>query len=147
MPAESKKCLKRRKLLLLRIRAGILPSVWGICPGLYIGDMDSVEDHAGLQDLPVENRIIHPVDKDYTDTELALKFLEERDYRDIVLIGGGGGRIDHLLANRALFSRDGRPLEWYTADEHIIFTDDDCIVECGKGRTVSFFHVQGVRLL
>ena len=83
----------------------------GIEPDYYIGDMDSIKDHRGLENLPADRVMKHPVDKDFTDTELAIKFLADRQYRDIVLIGGGGGRIDHLMALIGIFNRDVKPAE------------------------------------
>jgi len=114
-----------------------------VVPDYYIGDMDSITDHEGLKALTDERRMIHPVDKDYSDTELSIKFLEERNYRDIVLIGGGGGRIDHLLALTSLFSRTEKPAEWYTAAEHIIYTDENFTFPCKTGQTLSFFSATG----
>lgn len=111
----------------------------GVRPDYYIGDMDSIHDHAGLSVLPEDRIMKHPVDKDWTDTELAIKFLEDNNYRDIVLIGGGGGRIDHLLALIALFNRKNKPAEWFTSTEHIIYAERDCELECIIGQTVSIF--------
>lgn len=111
----------------------------GVTPDYYIGDMDSICDREGLSKIS-ENRVMkHPVDKDYTDTELAIKFLEDKNYRDIVLIGGGGGRIDHLMALLALFTRPYRPVEWFTSTERIIFIEEDRKINCFKGQTVSVF--------
>lgn len=115
----------------------------GVEPDIFIGDMDSLEDHKGLKQLPDERKLIYPVDKDFTDTELALKYLEDRKYRDIILIGGGGGRIDHLLAIVSIFSRTPRPSEWYTSREHIIYIDQDADITCKKGQTVSIFPADG----
>ena len=115
----------------------------GVVPDYYIGDMDSVSDHEGLGALPEERRLIYPVDKDFTDTELSIKFLEDKNYRDIVLIGGGGGRIDHLLAITSLFSRKNGLSEWYTADERIVYSDNESIHHCKKEQTLSLFSCFG----
>jgi thiamine pyrophosphokinase len=108
-------------------------------PDIFIGDMDSLEDHDGLKDISDDRKLIYPVDKDFTDTELALKYLEERGYRDIVLIGGGGGRIDHLMAIITLFSRNIKPSEWFTSREHILYIEHDTEIPCTEGQTVSIF--------
>jgi len=108
-------------------------------PDIFIGDMDSLEDHAGLKQLPDERKLIYPVDKDFTDTELALKYLDERKYRDIVLVGGGGGRVDHLMAILNLFRRSPRPVQWYTSREHALYIDCDAQIQCEAGQTVSIF--------
>lgn len=66
----------------------------GLVPHLIVGDFDS------LGHVPEGNNIIrHPVEKDDTDTMLAIKTGLERGYRDFVLYGCLGGRLDHAYAN------------------------------------------------
>ncbi|MGH9132982.1 MAG: thiamine diphosphokinase [Ilumatobacteraceae bacterium] len=70
----------------------------GLTPAGLIGDLDSVseiglawaEQHATIQR--------HPVDKDATDTELAVALAAGMDPATVVLIAGGGDRLDHTLA-------------------------------------------------
>ena len=89
-----------------------------------VGDMDSLGENAksGLNSLdafPPEKIIRHPHDKDLTDTELAFSLLREKGCGKIWIIGGGGGRLDHLLGIRSLFERDDPPERWITAAEDI----------------------------
>ena len=42
-----------------------------------------------------------PVEKDDTDTLLAVRVALEKGYRDIRIYGAFGGRLDHTLANLA----------------------------------------------
>lgn len=66
---------------------------------LLIGDFDSITD------LPSSiERITYPVEKDFTDTALALYEGERRGYTDFVLLGCTGGREDHTFANYCLLS-------------------------------------------
>lgn len=66
----------------------------GLTPHLIVGDFDS------LGRVPEGNNIIrHPVEKDDTDTMLAIKTGLERGYRDFLLYGCLGGRLDHAYAN------------------------------------------------
>ena len=65
-------------------------------PDLVLGDFDSlgaVPEH--LQHMTV------PVEKDDTDTLLAVRVALEKGYRDIRIYGAFGGRLDHTLANLA----------------------------------------------
>ncbi len=66
-----------------------------IVPHMIIGDLDSFEEQ-----LP-ENieKIIHPVEKDDTDTMLCIKFAMEKGFDDICIVGGMGGRLDHTISN------------------------------------------------
>ena len=94
----------------------------GIKPDWIIGDMDSLGDSSRLAAFPKERVIRHEKDKDYTDTELAFMFAVEKGAADIWIIGGGGGRIDHLFGIHSLFEREIFPRRWLTesADIHCI---------------------------
>jgi len=86
----------------------------GVEPDWVIGDMDSIDDEARLSAFPPQRVIRHDRDKDYTDTELAFSHALENGCDEVWIIGGGGGRIDHLFAIRSLFERDVFPLRWIT---------------------------------
>ncbi len=66
---------------------------------VLVGDLDSVDEPTLPDDLVIER---HPVDKDASDLELALIRASEADPSRIVVVGGGGGRLDHELAVAAL---------------------------------------------
>ena len=63
-------------------------------PDLVLGDFDSLG--AAPADYPV---MTVPVEKDDTDTLLAVRVALERGYRDIRIVGAFGGRLDHTIAN------------------------------------------------
>ncbi|MDC7126152.1 MAG: thiamine diphosphokinase [Spirochaetales bacterium] len=115
----------------------------GIVPDYFIGDMDSISNKDDLNELDKSKILAYPSDKDYTDTELAVKFLKDKEYEDIILVGGGEGRLDHLLAIVLLFSSNLRPSEWYTAVEHIILCSDTFYMECEKNQNISVFPCLG----
>ena len=97
----------------------------GFKPAFVIGDMDSIDDDSRLSAYPPQSVIRYPHDKDYTDTELAFSLAVEKGCDDIWLIGGGGGRIDHLFAVRSLFEREVFPRRWITDKADIYFIDGD----------------------
>lgn len=104
-----------------------------------VGDMDSTRYGHAIAELPEEKVILAPTEKDETDTELGLHFLKERNIETVVMIGGGGGRLDHLLGIVALFDREIRPDEWYTRNEGVISIDRQKQFRRLKGKTVSLF--------
>lgn len=62
---------------------------------IVLGDFDSY-----TQKLPEGTKIIKvPSEKDFTDTQMAVKEALERGADDIVIIGGLDGRLDHTLSN------------------------------------------------
>jgi len=94
-----------------------------IKPDWIVGDMDSLDNGNRLSHYPKERVICYPVDKDYTDTEIALALLWEKGCKDAWIIGGGGGRLDHLFGIRDLFERERYPCRWITANEDIFCVD------------------------
>lgn len=65
----------------------------GVEPTLVLGDFDS-------SDRPADGRVaVYPVEKDDTDTMLALKWGWAQGYRRFRLLGCTGGRADHTIAN------------------------------------------------
>lgn len=78
----------------------------GFRPDVLVGDLDSVPadlvDRLASAGVAVER---HPVDKDASDTELALERAVAAGPDEIVLLGGmGGDRLDHALANLLLLT-------------------------------------------
>ena len=66
----------------------------GLTPDLLLGDFDSLEEHPTTLDTQS-----FPVEKDDTDSMLAMKLGLEKGFRTFHLYGGTGGRLDHILAN------------------------------------------------
>ncbi|OUM96674.1 MAG: thiamine pyrophosphokinase [Thermobacillus sp. ZCTH02-B1] len=73
----------------------------GLEPDLAIGDFDSVspEELELIRRASRRTEIVDPVDKDYTDTELAFRRALEFEPDEIVIAGALGTRFDHSLAN------------------------------------------------
>lgn len=69
-----------------------------IVPDLVVGDLDSIS-REGLEFIKSQNVFIekYPVEKDWTDSEIALFKTSEED--EIFLISPFGGRFDHTIAN------------------------------------------------
>ena len=78
----------------------------GITPDVVIGDMDSITPalRADLERVGVRF-IIHPIDKDETDLELALRLAITEGATEIDVLAVWGGRLDQSLANLLLLAR------------------------------------------
>jgi thiamine pyrophosphokinase len=77
----------------------------GVDVDVVVGDMDSVTPDALRRAEAAGVRVVrHPIDKDATDLELALDFALDAGARHIVVLGGHGGRLDHLLGNTLLLA-------------------------------------------
>ena len=89
----------------------------GIVPDLLLGDFDSMEQPA---DYPNIRRA--PVEKDDTDTMLAIKTALEEGCKEVFLYGGTGGkRLDHTLANlqSLLYLRRRGARGWMYGDDFL----------------------------
>ncbi len=107
-----------------------------ILPEILIGDFDSAEKNSF--DWAIENKIPverHPVDKDFTDLQLALNFAEKNYKKNsAVIVGTFGGRFDHLFS--AIFSCANSDLKIFMADDReIIF-----FLKGEETAEVNFFH-------
>ncbi|MDR1961401.1 MAG: thiamine diphosphokinase [Gracilibacteraceae bacterium] len=108
----------RRPDLLVAADGGVLALLAaGRKPDVLIGDFDSAPPEAVNRCRAEGARVIaFSAEKDATDLELALSWADEELRRagaaeEILLLGAGGKRMDHLLANVALmlgFAQRGR---------------------------------------
>lgn len=67
----------------------------GLEPTAVVGDFDSLEPGV-TRGFPC---ISYPPEKDDTDTILAIKLGLERGFKQFILLGASGGRLDHTFAN------------------------------------------------
>jgi thiamine pyrophosphokinase len=101
--------------------SGAAGSIEGI-----LGDFDSL-DESRLAPYPTRLIERHRRDKDESDTELALGAAHSARQASggdaatapIILIGGAGGRIDHLCAIERLFSGPRAPDLWLTPEQAV----------------------------
>jgi len=122
---------------------------WGLRPDLLIGDLDSVadEDLSGLQSQGIEIQR-HPARKDETDLELALCEVQRRGAREVIILGGLGGRWDQSLANSLLLANpDFRDLALRLVDgpQEIIciHAGQTAHIEGSPGDTLSLIPLAG----
>jgi len=120
-------------------------------PGVLVGDLDSITPGALARATAGSTLFLrHPVDKDTTDLGLALDHvLEASDparATDVLVVGGHGGRTDHLLGNAMLLAaaryRRLRLTAWWGTD--ILHVVRDAIdLEGEVGGTVSLLALHG----
>lgn len=119
----------------------------GLHVDVAIGDFDSVSS-VGLDVAAAAGAVVerHPAAKDATDLELALDAAVERGARRVHVLGGHGGRLDHLLANALLLAADRYRALLLTArmgsaTVTVVRADADVIGH--PGDTVSLLAVNG----
>jgi len=77
----------------------------GLMPSVVIGDLDSltVDDRQRTMKKGV-HLLQYPADKDQTDLELALDYAIQQGFREILIVGALGGRLDQALGNLSLLT-------------------------------------------
>lgn len=76
----------------------------GLTPHVIIGDFDSIPKNL-LKKFSKSELIRYPVKKNKTDFELAVDLCLERKYKEIIIFGLFGSRIDHMLSNIFLVAK------------------------------------------
>ena len=121
----------------------------GLDVDLVVGDLDSVSSDALAwaedRQIPVER---FPVDKDATDTELAIMAAVERGARHVMLLSGAGDRLDHLLSVVLLLGHPayaGVTLEAWVGRAHVlrVIGPGALVVPAGPGETLSLLPIGG----
>jgi len=117
-------------------------------PDLVIGDMDSTESgylqKLQSDDIPVE---LFPQNKNETDLELAIQHATKLTPKEIIIVAGLGGRLDHTLGNIALLSSPQLSTISIKLDdgvEEVFFCRNQVEVHGRSGDTVSLVPWQGV---
>jgi thiamine pyrophosphokinase len=108
---------------------------------LVVGDLDSVcaDDLASARAAGIEIDE-HPPDKDDTDLELAIEHVRRAGVDHLVVLGGAGGRLDHLAANLAVLSGprlEGIDVEAYLGDARVDVIRDRRVLAGRPGMVVS----------
>ena len=106
-----------------------------------IGDFDT------LGYLPYGTKmVIHPVDKDKTDGELALDFIKENGGDSVTIYGATGGKIEHILGNVGLLAYAGQiGLNAKILEERATayFVNDELHIEDSEGSRLSVIPFGG----
>ncbi|NLI13033.1 thiamine diphosphokinase [Pelotomaculum propionicicum] len=126
----------------------------GIIPHWIVGDMDSISepDRKFMEDAGVCFEV-HPPEKDFTDTQLALELAAREGGRNIVVWGGTGSRLDHNLSNifsASFFLERGIDIVFDSPDMTVYLVKKQLVIPGSPGDTVSLIamgsRVSGVDL-
>ncbi len=81
----------------------------GYTPNIILGDFDSIGDLTLYKSKwPSAEIKTFPPEKDFTDAELAFDVVEKVPLERIAVIGGFGGRADHMLSILFLIGRNSK---------------------------------------
>lgn len=95
-----------------------------ISPNIIIGDFDSVNQKVFKKYADKNIEIIkYSSEKNYTDMELSINHAVEKGFKDIILIGASGTRLDHTVANMVLIEK------YYKKDINIKILDNNNLIQ------------------
>lgn len=111
-------------------------------PNLIVGDFDS----GVMPKTDIETVRLNPI-KDATDSAVALEEALRRGFRNIVLFGATGGRLDHTFANLDLcaYAKESGASLTIVDDHHVIFTlyNETKKICADQSKYISVFAVGG----
>lgn len=121
----------------------------GITPDFIIGDFDSVSEEGKEYLSQYKGTVVslNPV-KDDTDTEAALHLAFHKTQGDIVILGGTGTRLDHVMGNISILKQgiaQGRKVLLMDPYNRIQMVKSQLLIEKGEqfGKYVSVFPLDG----
>ena len=119
----------------------------GLHVDLLVGDLDSADPAAVSRVEASGGRVErHPVDKDASDLELALVAAAVAGARHVLVLGGDGGRLDHLLGNAFLLASprfSDLRIDAVLGAARVHVVRDERAMDGSPGELVSLFAVGG----
>ena len=122
----------------------------GITPDLIVGDFDSLssEGKAYMEKLPQTSISRLKPEKDDSDTQSAVNLAISQGAKDILILGGTGTRLDHVMANLGLLlsgKERGVNIRLADVNNFITLVDNGTVLHKDRqyGKYVSFFSVGG----
>ncbi len=120
---------------------------FGVIPDLLVGDFDSISeaDYGGLKAAGTQIQRF-PIEKDMTDSELAVKIAIEKGCSKIILLGAMGTRLDHSLSNLFLLKKLlDAGVEGVVADENneVTLIKDSILLDREEGTNITLLPLAG----
>ena len=108
-----------------------------VTPKLILGDLDSITEEAKTHYKKLEVKFEKfPASKDFTDGELILERVTA-EYKEVLILGGLGGRTDHFLTNLNLLEKY-QNVTYEDEGEIIFWVKKDMEIKNQGGKTISF---------
>jgi len=112
----------------------------GLIPDYIIGDLDST-DKSVLNKFKTKSRIINYKRQNDTDVEKCLKFAIKNKYKEALLVGVTGNRLDHTLCNLGIV------LKFFHQINISLIAESSCLkpytgkqeLKTNKGETISLY--------
>ena len=120
-----------------------------INPDVVLGDLDSIDTLLLERIKSMNINFVHyEVNKDKTDFELSLDSIEKPSEKNIFLIGGEEGEVDHLFSIFSVLAnfKYAENLRWLYQEKTILFRKN-ITVEIKKGSKFSIIPITNLKSL
>ncbi|WP_297435092.1 thiamine diphosphokinase [uncultured Clostridium sp.] len=110
-------------------------------PDYVVGDFDSISEKYNDRIKNLE-KYIYPSEKDYTDSDIAIRLAFKLQATEIIMLGMTGGRVDHMLGNLGLLDRCLKNnVRAYIIDKNskIFLVDKKVLLDGEKNEVISFY--------
>lgn len=113
-------------------------------PSLIIGDMDSISSNA-LKKFRKVQKINFPREKDKVDLELAIDYCIENKFKEILILGAFGSRLDMTLTNVFLLSGipKGIKAKIINENQEVYLVPKKISIGGIPGEIISLFPIKG----
>lgn len=108
-----------------------------LIPKLILGDLDSIKEEviSHYKNLGIKFEKF-PASKNFTDGELILEKITNK-YKEVLVLGGLGGRTDHFLTNLNLLEKY-KNIKYEDENEVIFWVKKEVEINNQEGKTISF---------
>ncbi|MFZ1517172.1 MAG: thiamine diphosphokinase [Ignavibacteriaceae bacterium] len=112
----------------------------GIVPDFIIGDLDSAQTKT-LEFFQSKSEIIQINRQNDTDVEKCLKFAIKKGFKEVILLGVTGDRLDHTICNLGIVIKFFNKIKIYLAAEssYLIPIKKFTIFKSKIGETISIY--------
>lgn len=142
--AELVASLRREGDLIVAADAGARHALaCGLLPDAVVGDLDSFSEDPALAAVIPADRLHRAAMLDTTDLQKAVAWCIREGCADIEIVGAGGGRSDHALANLSVLKHHRGEAAIRVHDEmfEICLVDRETVVEGPLGTVVSLVAI------
>lgn len=119
----------------------------GVDPDVVIGDFDTVSE-SFLEERKDEIEIVRDTGQEKYDGEKGLRYLVTNGSDEIIVLGAGGGMVDHVLNNFSILTRYAAEVTIRTMDDRCTgyFVTDRIAIETKQGERISIIPMPGAQV-
>ena len=113
-------------------------------PDVIIGDMDSITKST-LKKFKYAKLVKFPREKDQVDLELAINYCVGKKFKEILILGALGSRVDMSLTNVFLLLQIPKNIKAKIVhqNQEIYLVQKKCSIKGIPGEKISFFPIKG----